>query len=57
MNKPIDAKDFFKNLKPSDLKIKEPFTPTQDGDRFKNIEKRIMKDVPKSKYGMPKKSK
>lgn len=52
-----DAKKFFKDLKPSDLtkKIKDP--ATLDGDRFKDIEKRIKQDAPRSKYGMPKKSK
>ena len=57
MKKETDAKEFFKDLKPSDLTGKDQFTPTRDGDRFKNIEKRIMRDTPKSKYGMPKKSK
>lgn len=57
MKKEIDAKEFFKDLKPSDFKSKDQFTPTRDGDRFKDIEKRIKQDAPRSKYGMPKKSK
>jgi len=57
MKKETDAKNFFKDLKPSDLTGKDPFTPTRDGDRFKDLQKRILKDTPKSKYGMPKNSK
>lgn len=52
-----DAKNYFKDLKSSDLEGKDQFTPTRDGDRFKDIQKRIKQDAPKSKYGMPKKSK
>lgn len=51
------TKDDFKQMDKSFFDQKDKFTPTNDGDRFKNIEKRLKQDAPKSKYGMPKKSK